>query len=165
MPAGMLASLLTSLSNNSFKKSAKQAEVTGIILARLISQKIFGDACISLVGFSLGTRVIYSCLQELDRLSIHQIHDVILLGGAAPLNLKNWEICRSVVKGRLINAYSKTDKILSILYTFSIFEKPIGNNEIPVEGIENFDVTHLASGHKKYRKTLDRILELIKYNT
>ncbi|CAG9326101.1 unnamed protein product [Blepharisma stoltei] len=160
----LLIPFILSLKNNTFKKSAKQAEKTGIILAHFIADKLFGNACISLIGFSLGTRVIYSCLLELAKMNLKIIHDVTLLGGATPLILENWALCRSVVTGRLINCYSKTDKILSICYTCTTFEKPIGNHEIPIENIENYNVTDFASGHSNYREVLDRILTLIKYN-
>ncbi|CAG9326100.1 unnamed protein product [Blepharisma stoltei] len=163
-PTQMFLPLVQALKNHSFKQSAKQAEITGIILAHFIANKVFGNACISLIGFSLGTRVIYSCLLELAKMNLKIIHDVTLLGGAAPLNIENWVLCRSVVSGRMVNTYSKTDKILSLLYTFSIFEKPIGNYEIPIENFENYNVTDLASGHTKYREVLDRILALIKHN-
>ena len=38
---------------------------------------------ISLIGFSLGARVIFSCLKELVSKNF-TVHDVFLLGGAAP---------------------------------------------------------------------------------
>lgn len=147
---------------NPFKKRAKKAETTGYVLADLIYSKMLGNACISLIGFSLGTRVIYYCLQRLHDLGC-KVHDVLLLGGAAPLDLETWQKCRKTVTGRLINTYSKTDKILSRLYSLSRLEKAIGNFPLEIEGVENFDVTEIASGHLKYRESLDKILTKVEY--
>lgn len=66
--------------------------------------------------------------------------------------------------GRLINTFSKTDKILSKLYSLSKLEKAIGNHPIDVQGIENYDVTSIASGHLKYRENLEFILQKVEYN-
>lgn len=161
-PIFKVAHLAMLLTVNPFKKRAKKAETTGYVLADLIHSKMLGNACISLVGFSLGTRVIYFCLQRLQELGC-QVHDVLLLGGAAPLNVEIWKKCRKTVTGRLINTYSKTDKILSRLYSLSRLEKAIGNWPLEVEGVENFDVTEIASGHLKYRESLDKILSKLEY--
>ena len=64
----------------------------------------------------------------------------------------------------MINTYSKTDKILSNLYTLSTLEKAIGNWPIEADGIENYDVTDIATGHLKYREVLDLVLRKIEYN-
>ena len=106
------------LTVNPFKKRAKKAETTGYVLSDLIHSKRLGNPCISLVGFSLGTRVIYFCLQKLQD-SGSKVYDVLLLGGAAPLNVEILKKCSKMVTGRLINTYSKTDKILLRLYSLS----------------------------------------------
>ena len=152
------------LHSNPFKKRAKKAEITGKVLADLIFSKKLGNCCISLIGFSLGTRVICYCLKRLKKLG-GKVHDVILLGGAAPCREEVWSKCKGAVSGRLINAYSKTDKILSHCYTVSNLEKAIGNYPIEVEGIENFDVTEIATGHLQYREVLDLVLHQIEHNT
>lgn len=162
-PIVKVAHLTMLYRSNPFKKRAKKAETTGYVLADLIASKKLGNACVSLVGFSLGTRVIFYCLQRLIELNV-KVHDVLLLGGAAPCDIKLWEDCRKVVGGRLINTYSKTDKILSRLYAISRLEKAIGNYPIEVEGIENYDVTEEASGHLMYRECLDKVLEKVEYN-
>ena len=162
-PIKKLGHLLMLINDNPFKKRSKNAEITGKLLAELIASKKLGNSCISLIGFSLGTRVIFWCLRKLKKLGC-SVHDVILLGGAAPCDNEKWKICKSVVSGRLINTYSKTDKILSNLYTLSTLEKAIGNWPIEADGIENYDVTDIATGHLKYREVLDLVLRKIEYN-
>lgn len=57
------------------------------------------------------------------------------------------------------------DKILSILYMASNYERAIGSKRLEIDGIENFDVTDVALGHLTYRENLKEILDIIGYNT
>jgi Protein of unknown function (DUF726) len=163
-PMNKIIHLAGLLQSNPFKKRAKKAEITGNLLADTIIAKKLGNCCISLIGFSLGTRVIYYCLQRLQEKG-YFVHDVILLGGAAPCDQDKWNLCRKAVTGRFVNNYSKTDKVLSLLYSLSKLEKAIGNWPLNVYNAENYDMTDIATGHLKYRETLDSILEKIGYNT
>ena len=87
-----LASLYNVINNHPFRKSAKKAEHTGKALGELLRQRVFGKAVVSLVGFSLGSRVIYACLKELASTQDYDlIHNVLLLGGAAPSSRSIWE--------------------------------------------------------------------------
>ena len=163
-PILKIAHLAMIFASNPFKKRARKAEITGYVLADLIMSMKLGNACVSLIGFSLGTRVIYFCLQRLQKMN-YCVHDVILLGGAAPCDLKTWRLCRKAVTGRLINTYCKTDKILSRLYALSKLEKAIGNWPIDVQGIENYDITEIATGHLMYREVLHLVLQRVAYNS
>ena len=68
----------------SFKKALKNAKLTGQLLAiSLVLGYPFSTQTISLVGYSLGTQVIKSCLQTLSRLEAHDlIHNVSFIAGA-----------------------------------------------------------------------------------
>lgn len=46
-----------------------------------------------------------------------------------------------------------------------MLKKPIGNSCIEVDGIENYNVTHLCSGHLDYRKNMEKVLEEIHFNS
>ena len=98
----------------------------GQALADLIRQRFLGNVVISLVGFSLGCSVIYSCLSELsqDVVNAGYIHNVVLLGGA--VSNKNWESALTVPSGTIINAYNTQDYILRYAFRFSQLESPIG---------------------------------------
>ena len=49
-----------------FDKTVESAQISGVLLAHsLMLQFPFRGKSISLIGFSLGTQVIYSCLEEL----------------------------------------------------------------------------------------------------
>jgi Protein of unknown function (DUF726). len=68
------------------------------------------------------------------------------------------------VAGRLVNAYSFQDKLLSFAYFLATWDKAIGSGPIEVSGIENIDVTKEAGGHLEYRKNVNKVLKAIRYN-
>ena len=88
------------------------AEQTGKLLAySLITDFIFKNKSVSLIGFSMGTEVIVNCLDELSRLNAFGIiQNVYFLGGAA-LDVKPevWNDRLKVVAGRITNVYSIAD--------------------------------------------------------
>ena len=82
----------------------------------------FSNQTVSLLGFSLGTQVIKSCIKTLTKLGASDlIHNVTLLGGASHYQNhdKWWEIALSTtVSGKIKNCYSDGDFILH-LYNLS----------------------------------------------
>jgi hypothetical protein len=148
-----------------FVEASKQAKFAGEALATFIKEDVFGKSPISLVAFSLGTSVVLYCLLKLVQERVSKVHDIVLLGGAAPLDVELWKRAKKAVSGRLINCYSKSDKILSKCYRLAMFKKAIGNSEIKVKGVDNYNVTHIAPGHFDYRDSLDKILQVIKYTS
>ena len=156
-----------------FNDSKDKAEISGKLLSIiLLSKKFFKDLKINLVGFSLGSHVIKYCLKEMrdseDAKNI--INDVIFMGGATTFKKKSswYHIFKKIVRGRIINCYSKKDDILSKLYCKCIGKDPIGKQEFDIndgkEGkniIENYDFTDLDLGHLDYRKHFHVILKRI----
>lgn len=146
-----------------FKIACIKAEKTGKALAYFLTQRIFAGCSVSLLGFSLGTRVIYYCLKELSILAPGLIHNVYLMGGTVDSSASDWGDCRNAVAGRLVNVSSKSDYALKYFYRLAKFENPIGVNQIQVNGIENYDISDLVSGHSDYREKLDVILKKINF--
>ena len=88
--------------------------MTGRLLAiALVLGYPFSSQTISLMGFSLGTQVIKSCLSTLFKLGATEIiHNVTLLAGAShyDTNKEKWEnIFNTVVGGKIKNCYSSND--------------------------------------------------------
>jgi hypothetical protein len=55
-----------------FKIARNNAKITGKVLGHFLAQNILFDSqSISLIGFSLGSQVIKSCLNTLDKRGIH----------------------------------------------------------------------------------------------
>ena len=159
-----IAGVLHLLRNHPFRDASFRADAAGKALANSIRSRDFGPGTVSLVGFSLGTRVIFSCLEELARDDQVYIHDVTLLGGAAPADPTAWRERRKAISGRLVNVHSSRDKVLSIIYRVAKIHRPVGNGPIEAADIvENYDVSSYIAAHQDHRKHLDRTLETIRY--
>ncbi|OBA17010.1 DUF726-domain-containing protein [Metschnikowia bicuspidata var. bicuspidata NRRL YB-4993] len=161
----MLLSKLSYLLDNPWNVSLDRAWKAGKILADTLISGNMGVRPITLVGFSLGSRLIYSCLIELaNRGGFGLIDNVILLGNPATVKYDQITLARSVVSGRFINGYTRNDWILGYLFratgggllTVSGIS-PIKN----IPGVENFDCSLFVEGHMSYRKAIPKILKAL----
>ncbi|XP_078414173.1 transmembrane and coiled-coil domain-containing protein 4 isoform X1 [Cetorhinus maximus] len=99
---------------------SRSAEI-GKHLAQVLLSRQQGKRPVTLVGFSLGARVIYFCLQELvkEKDSVGIIEDVVLLGAPVEGGAKHWKPLTKVVAGRIINGYCRGDWLLNFVYRSS----------------------------------------------
>ena len=116
MAALQLPIVLTKLAyliDNPWTVSMARADLAGLILADSLTDRNLGSRPITLVGFSLGSRVIYACLRELaKRGQSGLIQNVYLFGAPVIANKDEFLRCRSVVAGRFVNGYATNDWIL-----------------------------------------------------
>lgn len=136
----------------------------GEVLADALINRVQGERPVSLVGQSLGARVVYSCLLTLaKRHAFGLVDNVVLLGAPVPSDAEQWRAMRSVVSGRLVNVYSTQDYILAFLYRSSSAQLGIaGLQDIKkVFGVENFDMSEQVNGHLKYMHSTGTILREI----
>lgn len=148
--------------DNPFSVAMSRSEKAGIVLADALVNKVQGERPVTLIGYSLGARVIYSCLNELaERKQFGLIESVCLMGSPVPSDPIVWRRMRSVVAGRVINVYSTKDYLLAFLYRANNLQYGIGGTQaIPdVQGIENVDVSDLVDGHTQYRFLVGNILQ------
>ncbi|KAG6366725.1 hypothetical protein INS49_000905 [Diaporthe citri] len=148
--------------DNPFSVAVSRSEKAGKVLADALINKVQGERPVTLIGYSLGARVIYTCLAELaDRKAFGLVESVCLIGAAAPSDPIAWRKIRSVVTGRVINVFSTKDYLLAFLYRANSFQYGIaGLQAIPeVQGIENVDVSDLVDGHTQYRFLVGSILQ------
>lgn len=141
-----------------------RADKAGHVLADAILNKIQGERSVTLVGYGLGARVIYTCLMSLaERRVFGVVENVVLMGVPAPSDERSWSALRSVVAGRLINVFSANDYLMGFLYrTSSINFGVAGLQRIEgVEGVQNVDATDLITVHLRYRHLAGRILKNI----
>ncbi|KAH8682240.1 hypothetical protein BX600DRAFT_37944 [Xylariales sp. PMI_506] len=159
-PAHLL--YIASSIDNPFTLARNRSEKAGKILADALINKVQGERPVTLVGYSLGARVIYSCLKELaERRAFGLVDTVVLIGAPVPSNPGYWQMMRTVVSGKLFNVYSENDYILAFLYrTTSIQLGIAGLQPIPdeIEGVENFDLSAEVSGHLRYPGLIAKIL-------
>lgn len=148
--------------DNPFSVAVARSEKAGVVLADALINKVQGERPVTLIGYSLGARVIYSCLNELaNRNAFGLVESVCLMGAPVPSDPLVWRRIRSVVAGRVVNVYSTKDYLLAFLYRANSLQYGIaGLQAIPeVPGIENVDVSELVEGHTQYRFLVGSILQ------
>ena len=145
------------LINNPWSKAYLKAKTTGMLLADKIMEK---KRRFILVGHSLGARVIYYALKQLVENQRSVVHDVHLLGGAVGNDKDKWLEAQKGVRGTIYNYKSHNDKILLHMYRLgtAFTSKPIGINDIEVEGVNNIDVSEHVEGHTKYKENISKYL-------
>ncbi|BBN11567.1 hypothetical protein MPTK1_5g13000 [Marchantia polymorpha subsp. ruderalis] len=138
-----------------------RADKAGKILAKCLLGGSQGNRPVTLIGFSLGARVIFSCLEYLAKKGNDAsiVERVVLLGAPLTLDRQRWENARKVVAGRFINAYSSNDWILGVVYRSSFMTTGLaGIQKVEIPGVENIDVSDIISGHSMYLAKTKEIL-------
>lgn len=119
MASLQLPIVLTKLSyliDNPWTVSMGRANAAGLILADSLIDRNLGVRPITLVGFSLGARVIFSCLRELANKGAYGlIQNVYLFGSPIVANKDEYLRARTVVSGRFVSGYASNDWILGTL--------------------------------------------------
>lgn len=150
--------------DNPFSLAKTRADKAGVVLANLLIEKAQGERPVTLVGYSLGARVIWSCLTSLaERKAFGLVESAILIGSPTPSDVASWRVMRTAVSGRLVNVYSEKDLILAFLYRTSSIQYGVAGL-MPVSGllgVENVDVSETVNGHLKYRYLVGSILQKV----
>ncbi|KAJ8442594.1 hypothetical protein Cgig2_026536 [Carnegiea gigantea] len=139
-----------------------RSDKAGKLLAEVLLEGHHGNRPVTLIGFSLGARLIFKCLQHLAETGNNGglVERVVLLGAPVSLKDENWTLARKVVPGRFVNAYSTIDWTLGVVFRSSLASTGLaGIQPADVPGIENVDVTHLVDGHASYISITEQILE------
>ena len=180
MASLQLPIVLTKLSyliDNPWSSSLARADQAGLILADSLIDRNLGVRPVTLVGFSLGSRLIFACLKELAARGAHGlIQNVYLFGSPIVYNKDFYLRAKSVVSGRFVNGYATNDWILGESISASCYitanfgpgylfratgggiMRVAGLAPVELPGIENFNVTELVPGHMTYRQQMPRLL-------
>ncbi|KAH8128559.1 hypothetical protein FP744_10008558 [Trichoderma asperellum] len=165
MAAIQLPVVLTKLSyliDNPWAVSLDRATAAGLILADSLIERSLGTRPITLVGYSLGARVIFSCLRELARKGAYGlVQNVYMFGSPIVVSKDDFLKARSVVSGRFVNGYNRNDWILGYLFrlTNGGIRKVAGLGPLTdCPWVESIDVTDLVAGHMEYRKAMPSLL-------
>ncbi|KAI6104518.1 hypothetical protein EDD16DRAFT_1749867 [Pisolithus croceorrhizus] len=126
------------LIDNPWSNALDRAKSAGGVLAQLLIQRHLGVRPITLIGFSLGARVIFYALLELAKSKAFGIvQDVFLLGGTLTASQSTWN-----------------DWVLNYLF------RATSAGLSSVAGLRpNVDVTDKISGHMSYRTFMPLILD------
>ncbi|KAJ6989891.1 transmembrane and coiled-coil domain-containing protein 4 isoform X3 [Populus alba x Populus x berolinensis] len=159
-PATLLAA--TDFIDSKWTIAIDRTDKAGKLLAEVLLKGLQGNRPVTLVGYSLGARLIFKCLETLAETehSAEVVERVVLLG--APISIKDqkWEAARKMVAGRFVNAYSTGDWTLGVAFRASLLTQGLaGIQPVDVPGIENVDVTDLVEGHSSYLWATQQILE------
>lgn len=167
-PASLLS--VANVIDNPWGVCLHRSTEVGKHLAHILLSRQQGQRPVTLIGFSLGARVIYFCLQEMAQEKDCQgiIEDVVLLGAPVEGDPKYWEPFRKVVSGRIINGYCRGDWLLSFVYrTSSVQLRVAGLQPVLLQDrrMENVDLSSVVSGHLDYAKQMDVILKAVGIHT
>ncbi|XP_066527439.1 transmembrane and coiled-coil domain-containing protein 4 isoform X3 [Hoplias malabaricus] len=107
-PASLLA--VASVIDNPWGVCLSRSAEVGKHLAQVLRSRQQGKRPVNLIGFSLGARVIYFCLEELsnDQGSEGIVEDVVLLGAPVDGSEKTWDRLSRVVAGKIVNGYCRS---------------------------------------------------------
>ncbi|KAF6989400.1 hypothetical protein CFC21_006738 [Triticum aestivum] len=144
-----------------------RSDKVGIMLAEVLLNGLQGSRPVTLIGFSLGARVVFKCLQELALSGNNEgiVERAVLIGAPISVNDELWGPARKMVAGRLVNVYSTKDWILGVTFRASLLTQGLaGIQAVQVPGVENVDVSELVVGHS-YLGLMQQILEQLELNT
>ncbi|KAJ4271797.1 hypothetical protein NW762_000503 [Fusarium torreyae] len=165
MSAIQLPIILTKLAyliDNPWAVSLDRATSAGKILADSLLERNLGTRPITLVGFSIGARVVFSCLQELSKKgAVGIIQNVYMFGSPIVVKKEEYLKAKTVISGRFVNAYNRSDWILGYLFRLTSGGIRRIAGLAPVEDcpfVENMDVTDLVNGHMDYRQKMPSLL-------
>ncbi|KAH0841237.1 hypothetical protein AYO21_06882 [Fonsecaea monophora] len=150
--------------DNPFSVAKSRADKAGEVLADALVNRAQGERPVTLIGYSLGARVIYTCLMNLaKRKEFGIVENAVMIGSPTPSDTSDWRILRSVVAGRLVNVFSVNDYVLGFMYRTSAIQYGVAGLQ-KVEGlsaVENFDVSEDIRSHQRYRYLIGAILKKI----
>ncbi|KAI2471788.1 DUF726-domain-containing protein [Annulohypoxylon bovei var. microspora] len=141
-----------------------RAEKAGVVLADILVNRLYGERPVSLVGYSLGARVIYACLMALnDKKAFGLVENVLMIGAPFLTEVRSISTLKSVVAGRLINVYSDQDYMLGFLYRNCHWNLGIAGLQ-PIRGVpfvENLNMSGIVTNHLQYPYLIGYILNRV----
>ncbi|CAO3632975.1 unnamed protein product [Cunninghamella echinulata] len=157
------------LVDNPWANGLDRARSAGLVLADALMNRNVGARPVTLIGYSLGARVIFYCLEELARVhAFGLVENVALFGTPVSASKAQWRECTSIVSGRFINGYATNDWLLGFLFrATNAASTVIGNNVAGLHALEmiqgnrvqNLDCTDLIKGHLSYRMAMPKLLK------
>ncbi|KAF6198603.1 hypothetical protein GE061_008355 [Apolygus lucorum] len=165
-PAGLLG--LASVIDNPWGVCCRRSAQVGKHLAEVLLKREHGRRPVTLIGYSLGARVIFYCLREMSERenSTGVVQDAILIGAPCTGNPEKWKKIMQVVAGTVVNGYSKSDWLLRFLYR--ALSMPRGgvaglqSLEFDHPRLHNVDLSDIVSGHSDYYDHMPHILKKLK---
>jgi len=156
------------LIDNPWSMAFERSKACGTLLADALLSDCYGKRPVSLIGFSLGARMIYYALLELHERKhrkenpvhvSHIVQDVYLLGSPVSGDKAQWEKIREVANGRVVNGYSANDWTLAVLFRATGLKVHVaGTTAVETTGVEDLDLGALINSHADYRTELPNVI-------
>ena len=144
------------------------AKAAGAALAARLRARGCGARPVTLLGVSLGARVVWHCLEVLAALPNGEgdslVQDVLLVAAPVTANPQRWERVGRVVCGRLVNAYVPDDAQLGVLYRMDhlVSKGCCGLGPVASTRVESYDATpQVAQTMHSYHFAVPGILEAV----
>lgn len=156
---------LADMIDNVWVLAMNAADDSGKLLAQALQNREQGLRPVTLVGYGMGARLIFSCLKELAKKSDECcgiVENAVLLGSPIPGANNDWRNARRVVAGRFINGFSENDWMLGVMYRYQGWAfNSAGIAAIQVHGVENVNLSSVISGHMEYKNKIGVIMDLL----
>ncbi|XP_028967037.1 transmembrane and coiled-coil domain-containing protein 4 [Galendromus occidentalis] len=167
-PAALIS--VAGVIDNPWGVCQRRSAQVGRHLAEVLIQRQQGNRPVTLIGFSLGARVIYYCLKELARRQTCEgiVENAVLLGAPVPAKTADWASFKRVVAGSIVNGYCRGDWLLKFVYrTSSACINIAGLQPINWSDrrMRNLDLSDVITGHMDYYDKIDQILDVIGIGT
>ncbi|KAI8811125.1 hypothetical protein BJ742DRAFT_884980, partial [Cladochytrium replicatum] len=159
---------LSYLIDNPWGNGLSKAKKAGKVLADALLNQVQENRPVTLIGYSLGARVIFFCLRELaQKNAVGIVEEAYLFGCPVMATKDEWRQIASVVSTRILNGYLNNDYVLGVLYRASsaVWKEVAGLRPVEgVPGVENIQLDDMLKGHLEYRMGMPRILERVGFS-
>lgn len=154
--------------DNPWSVCISRANGAGEELADVLAARTYGRRPVTLIGYSLGARVVFKALKSLAARGAYGIVDnAFLLGAPVSASPASWRAAQTVVSGRLVNGYCSTD------WALAYFHRGVGHGvyvaglrPVTTPGVENVDMGKFGvAGHRGLSEALPRALHALGVST
>lgn len=162
LPVTVLSAL--EMIDNPWAVAKNRAEQAGQLLGDYIADGQFGGLPVTLIGYSLGAKVILAALERLhERKETGKIYDVYFLAGAVSRDEPRLKYLKTMVTGKVVNVYSMEDLVLGLVYrSVEWLDSPIGIAPLSLSNVININVTKKVGDHLEYPAHFKYIFEKIR---
>eukprot|EP00904_Undaria_pinnatifida_P000436 jgi/Undpi1/10393/HiC_scaffold_29.g12843.m1 len=144
-----------------------RASEAGRLLAAVLLSREAGSRPVTLLGFSMGAKVVFNCLEALaaapgDR-GLGIVENAVMLGTPVGTKRGRWKRARSAVAGRFINGFSSRDWLLALVYRTKSWSVGVaGTSRVEGCGVENLDLSGLVTWHLSYSRILPTVMAMLR---
>ncbi|KAJ8906137.1 hypothetical protein NDN08_002634 [Rhodosorus marinus] len=148
--------------DNEWSVAMNRTDAAGKLLAELLLHRAQGSRPVSLVGYTLGARMIFIAMEELEKHNrLDLVENVVLIGAPVSSAPDYWKWSRCVA-GRVVNVFCEQDWLLYFVFRTTYLKLGVAGLEpVVVPGVENLNVTEELELKSNYHQNLKRILDAL----